>query len=463
MINVDDFNVFPAFQGVSSIEYEWLAKHAQEKKLKPKETFFEQGDKAVHLILILEGKLNLVRYEKGKEVSSFQMEAGEITGLIPFSRMVSQGGTAYALESCRLALVDSSLFKHFHKEIPTILERLVNYMLDRSRTFTQANADREKLISLGTMSAGLAHELNNPASAAKRAAQNLNATLKAFNEHSSSLLKPVIFKDSNDPDPFKSIFEASTLDGESLSTLERSDREDTLVDWLEENDVQEAWEVAATLVSGGLSLEEIQPLANKLQKDQVRNFLTWVPKDIELRLLAKELIESTTRISDLVSAMKAYTYMDKDIEKQDTNIQEGIINTLIILKHKWKKKNLTINKEFTDLPLVQAYGSELNQVWTNLISNAIDALSDDGTITIRSYLDSSAKVVVIDIIDDGVGIPEEKQNRIFEPFYTTKGVGEGTGMGLDIVNRIVRQRHRGTVSVKSSAGTTLFRVRLPIE
>lgn len=462
MIDVAELKVVTDFQNVPANECEWFAQHCELQIVDEGESFFEQGQVVELLAILLEGEMSVVRYENGKEVASFLWEVGEISGLLPFSRMQAFGATTYAREPCRVATFSAGLFPKLNEYAPEILQRLVNEMVDRTREFTRMGAQRDKLVSLGTMSAGLAHELNNPASAAKRAAQNLQETLQKFDEHSSQILIPVIFKEAHQDDPFQPIYEAMTLDGDSLGSLERSDREDELVDWLEEHDVTNPWDASATLVAGGLSKEVMERVAESLKPEQVKNFLEWVPQDVEMRLLSKELIESTTRISSLVGAMKAYTYMDQDQDKQATDLHEGIINTLMILKHKFKKKNVELVKKFSSLPKVPAYGSELNQVWTNLIVNALDAVDEGGTVTIQTDVDAPADVACVDIIDNGPGVPEDIQSRIFEPFFTTKGVGEGTGMGLDISNRIVRQRHRGTLSLESEPGRTRFRVRLPL-
>ena len=264
-------------------------------------------------------------------------------------------------------------------------------------------------------------------------------------------------------DPFSPIYSSITLDGDNLSSLERSDREDELGDWLNAYGVAKPWELAATLVAGGLTKAVMAEVAEQLKEQQVLNFLNWVPRDVEIRLLARELTEATTRISDLVGAMKSYTYMDQGLDKQPVDIHKGIKDTLTILKHRWKKRSVEIEKKFGDLPRVPAFGSELNQVWTNLIANAVDAVDEGGIITISTGIDASSNVACVDIIDNGPGVPEDIQGRIFEPFFTTKGVGAGTGMGLDIVSRIVRGRHQGTVQVKSEPGRTRFRVRLPLE
>ena len=465
MIDVSELGVVTALQNVPQLELVWLARQLGLRELAAGEHYYTQNEPVTGLQIVLSGSLQAVRREAGEEVTSFLLETGEISGLLPFSRMKVYGVSTVALRETRVAELNAELFSELQAEAPTVLQLLVHEMLDRTQEYTRIGAQREKLISLGTMSAGLAHELNNPASAARRAAQNLKTTLQAFDEHSSQILSPVLFKaraEGVGGDPFAPLYEAMTLDGDNLDALERSDLEDELGDWLEEHGVENPWEVAATLVTGGLDRAVMADVADQLVPEQVLNFLNWVPKDVEMRLLSKELAESTTRISDLVGAMKAYTYMDQGLDKQEVDLREGVVNTLIILKHKWHKKGVTIVKHLEDVPKVSAYGSELNQVWTNLISNAIDAVDEGGKVTVQISHDASAEVACVDIIDDGPGVPQEIQGRVFEPFFTTKGVGEGTGMGLDIANRIVRQRHRGSLQLTSRPGFTRFRVRLPL-
>ena len=463
MIDASELGVVTALQNVPQHELAWLAGQLEPRDLAAGERYYTQNEPVTGLQIVLSGSLQAVRREAGEEVTSFLLETGEISGLLPFSRMKVYGVSAVALRETRVAELSAEVFPELQNEAPSVLQLLVHEMLDRTQEYTRLGAQREKLISLGTMSAGLAHELNNPASAARRAARNLQGTLQAFDEHSSQILSPVIFKaHESGSDPFAPLYEAMTLDGDDLNALKRSDLEDDLGDWLAEHGVKNPWEVAATLVTGGLDKTVMETVADQLVPEQVLNFLNWVPKDVEMRLLSKELAESTTRISDLVGAMKAYTYMDQGLDKQEVSLREGVVNTLVILKHKWHKKGVTIVKNFEDVPKVSAYGSELNQVWTNLISNAVDAVDEGGKVTVQIGYDASAEVACVDIIDDGPGVPEELQGRVFEPFFTTKGVGEGTGMGLDIANRIVRQRHRGSLQLTSRPGFTRFRVRLPL-
>ncbi len=460
-INPNEFDAISNLQGVPKSEKQWLAAHSELRILNQGELYSKQGQEVSTLQFVLEGTLQVIRHEDGKEIGEFRFGKGDITGLIPFSRMKHFGGTVRALVPTRIAELDKSLFPKLHQHAPEILQKLVNTMLDRTREFTRLGAQREKLISLGTMSAGLAHELNNPAAAAKRAANSLSEVLQAFDEHSSSLLKPTFFKELPDNSDFNPIQEALNLNPE-LDALTRGDLEDDLSDWLTEQEIPDPWEVAATLISGGYTRNLLENFSQQIVPRKTKDFLIWLYRDIEMRLLAFELVESTTRISDLVKAMKEYTYMDRGLEQEEVDIHEGIKNTLIILKHKLKKKMITVEKNFVELPKIRAYGSELNQVWTNLIANAIEALPEGGKIRIRAWHDQNSKAVCIEIADNGSGIPKDIQDRIFEPFFTTKGVNEGTGMGLDIVNRIISRRHYGTIRFTSEPGNTRFIIRLPI-
>ena len=460
-VNSHELDVIPNLQGVPKSEKEWLANHCELRILKQGELYSTQGQEVNTLQFVLEGTLQLIRYEDSKEIGEFRVNKGDITGLLPFSRMKHFAGTIRALVPTRIAELNRSLFPELHKHAPETLQKLVNTMLDRTREFTRLGAQREKLISLGTMSAGLAHELNNPAAAAKRAANNLSEVLQAFDEHSSSLLKPAFFKEFNQNDAFNPIQDALNLNPD-LDVLTRGDLEDDLGDWLAEQNIADPWEVSATLVSGGYNRELLESFSEQIFSEKTKDFLIWLYRDVEMRLLAFELVESTNRISDLVKAMKEYTYMDRGLEQEEIDIHEGIKNTLIILKHKLRKKSIVVEKELSELPKVPAYGSELNQVWTNLIVNAIEALPQGGKIRIRTWHDQTSKAVCIEIGDNGPGIPPNIQDRIFEPFFTTKGVNEGTGMGLDIVNRIITRRHYGTIRFTSEPGNTRFTIRLPL-
>jgi signal transduction histidine kinase len=462
MVEVKDLAVVTSFAGVPEGELEWLSQRLTLHSFAKGDTVFQQGEAAKGMFLLLQGDLEYIRYEGGKEVATFLSELGEIGGLLPFSRMQVNGATVYALSNVKLAELDPSNFSELQQNTPTILQRLVNEMVDRTRDYTRVSEQRERLASLGRLAAGLAHELNNPASAAKRAADTLEQTLQVFDEHASKLLRPILFKSvSASGDPFQPVYDVMnpTL---TLDTVARNDLEDELSGWLETYDVPQPWDAAATLVATGYSKTFLQTFSETLFPERIRDFLVWLSNDSHIRSLAHELRESTTRMSELVQAMKSYSYMDQGQGKQTVNLHEGIDSTLLILRHKLESKKTHVMKHYGEVLPFQAYGSELNQVWTNLITNAVDALAEGGTLTIQTGVDIPANTVCIDIIDDGVGIADDIQGRIFEPFFTTKPVGEGTGMGLDSVNRIVRERHRGTVSLSSKPGYTKFAVRLPI-
>ncbi len=244
-----------------------------------------------------------------------------------------------------------------------------------------------------------------------------------------------------------------------LDPLEQSDREDALTDWLEQQDVSNAWKLSPTLVSGGIDSEKLATISAQLGSEIFAEALDWLTETISLAGLVNEIEHSTTRISQLVKAIKSYSYMDQ-APLQEINIQEGLENTLTILNHKLKH-GITVHREFaSNLPRICAYGSELNQVWTNLIDNAIYAMNGKGDLTVRTRQEGDD--VVVEIADTGAGIPPDIQSRIYEPFFTTKGVGEGSGLGLDIARRIVKSRHHGDIKVTSKPGNTCFQIRLPI-
>ncbi len=457
-----DFAGVPALSSLPEAELEWLASLCTLESAEVGEAVFEQGRPMDHLRIILSGRLDIIRREAGREGAFVTVLAGEVTGLLPYSRAKTYGGTGRATLPLQAACLHRQHFPEMHAHAPGLLERLIGLMLDRTREFTRYSEQQERLVSLGTMAAGLAHELNNPAAAANRAAQTLLETLQSFDEHSSALLREVIFKTQPESgDPFSPIYDAMTLKAPA-SALLRSDVEDDLSDYLEEHGVERPWDAAGVLVSGGLSRETLESFSARVRPEQVRNVLAWTARDVEMRLLVGELLESIKRISELVGAMKSYSYMDQAHEKGPTDLHEGLNNTLTILKHKFKKKSIRVVTDYAELPLVPAYGGELNQVWTNLLDNAVAALPEGGSVTVSTSLDPSGQYACVDIADDGPGIPEALQARIFEPFFTTKGVGEGTGLGLDIAQKIVTRRHNGSVQVSSEPGETHFTVRLPL-
>jgi signal transduction histidine kinase len=450
----------PTLAGIPDEELAWLATHMEFRSLEPGEVLAHQGDDAQMEILI-EGEIRMSRRESSRRVNTFALGEGQVSGRLPFSRMRQHVATIIAQVPTRVGLLDPVHFGDMHVHTPVLLERLVHMMVDRAREYTRFGAQAEKLLSLGTMSAGLAHELNNPASAARRTAHTLTERLQRFDELSSRLLRDAMFGVTTG-EPFAPIYGQVTAEGADLDPLIQSDREDELSDWLEDQGVAEPWNVASTMVNAGLTLESILQVSDIIHDRYRADFLAWLQMDLEMRMLSHDLLASTDRISELVGAMKSYSYMDQGQDRAPTDIHEGLRNTLTILDHKIRRKSIEVVRRFGDVPPVAAHGGELNQVWTNLIDNAVSALHEGGTITIRTHFEELSETVVIEVRDDGPGVPDELRSRIFEPFFTTKGVGEGTGMGLDIAHRIVTGRHFGTLQLSGGPGDTCFTVRLPL-
>jgi signal transduction histidine kinase len=346
--------------------------------------------------------------------------------------------------------------------MPILAERLVWIMNDRVRETTAQDQTRDKLIALGKLSAGLAHELNNPAAAASRTVDELIEMLAELRASDISLCRHDLTTDQR---TFLAALEREAIAGGELSNnttranaLEMSDREDALLTWLETNNVENGWRLAPVLLEAGIDTRKLENLAHKIGGSAIADVLTRLGAQLTVARLASEIKTSVTRISDLVGAIKEYSYMDRTAVGE-IDLHRGLDNTLLILKYKLKKKNIRVEREYGEnLPLVRAHGSELNLVWTNLIANAIDAMESGGQLKIRTRLEPSD--VFIEIRDNGSGILPEIQSRIFEPFFTTKGVNEGTGLGLDTVLRIVRHHH-GNLRFESKPGDTCFQIRLP--
>jgi len=323
------------------------------------------------------------------------------------------------------------------------------------------NLRRAKLISLGTMAAGLAHELNNPAAAARRSAQEAREVFRASSAKAIGLGALQM-----DPEERRAVaglpeeVAARAENAGELDSLDRSDLEDEVALWLEDRGVAEAWDLSSTLVGSGLDAEWLDDLEGRLPENTVGEVVAWLASEVAGDELLREIQHASNRISELVGAVKSYSHMDK-LASREVDVHAGLDSTLIMLGHKLKKGDVEVVRDYAkDLPHVCGRTGELNQVWTNLLDNAIDAVDGHGRITIRTATENGR--VLVEIADDGPGIPEDVRERIFEPFYTTKDVGEGTGLGLDISHRVVVEDHKGDIRVLSEPGDTRFQVRLPI-
>jgi signal transduction histidine kinase len=447
------------FSDLREEELQWFVANAEELNLVPGEVVFREGDPVDALFVLLQGAIRGRRENGGGDGPSFEARAGGVTGLLPFSRLTNAPLTSRAIEPTWLLRLHKDRFDEMLRRIPELLPRLISVMADRIRAYSRAEQQRDKLSALGKLSAGLAHELNNPASAARRAAEGLREYMRELRRTNRTLDDESL--SSQDRALLASV-EEKLLERLSstpqMDALEQSDLQEELASWLNRRDIPNASHLASGLIEAGVDVATLEKLSAKFRGDVFARILTRVVSSIGAEKLTREIEASTGRISELVRAIKEYTYMDQAPE-QEVDIHRGIENTLTMLKFRLKR-GVNVTREFApDLPRVLAHGSELNQVWTNLIDNAIDAMSGKGELKIRTSRELDCAVV--EVIDNGPGIPESVRPHIFEPFFTTKGVGEGTGIGLDTVYRIVRA-HGGEVSFDSEPGRTRFRVRLPI-
>ena len=433
----------------------WLASKMGVLDFMPGEITVRQGDPPDHMIIILRGGLRGER----KDGRVFTVHSGHITGFLPFSRMTVYPATVRTVGPTRIAGLHKDYFEELQQRLPILQRRLVNILTDRVRENAAIEQQHDKLLALGKLAAGLAHELNNPAAAAQRAASNLQ---KALAEARASVVKLDRTGLPQDSRIFLAQLERDWAQQQGphtpLDSLERSDREEELSLWLEKRNIQASWSVASSLVDLGCTLETLDRVEQNVPEQFLGDVLVRLTAVFTITRLADEIENSTARISEMVAAIKEYSYMDRAVELK-VDIHKGLENTLLMLRHRLKK-GIEITKEYDrNLPPICARGSELNQVWTNLIVNAADAMKDQGKLTIRTYCqDGRANV---EIIDNGPGIPNEIRSRIFEPFFTTKPIGEGTGLGLDTVRRITAA-HRGDVSFESRPGETRFLVRIPL-
>lgn len=456
MVDIAELQHIPAFSNLPEEQLAWFLRQCQELQLKPGEIYARSGQPADAMYVLLEGDFQF-RGELNGESITLPLKAGEVTGMLPFSRMKTFTVTGRAITAGRALRFPAAKFPELVHKMPELTTRLVGLMSDRIRETTRFEQQRDRLAALGKLSAGLAHELNNPASAAKRAASQLRSILKRIRDASHDLgARELTAAQKSEIEKLEaSVAQNDAPPPDPLTAGELEERIDSV---LRNHGQGDLWQLSASLAGKNFPPEALERLFATLGAETGGVALTRIAASVEIFELLHEIESSTSRISELVAAIKEYTYMDQS-PVQNVDIVKSLETTLTIMNHKLKR-GITVKREYERVPLlVNSFGSELNQVWTNIIDNAIDAMGGKGELTVRTYREDGCVVVEID--DNGPGIPEEIQARIFEPFFTTKGVGEGTGLGLDTVRRIVR-KHNGTVQVNSDPGHTRFEVRLPL-
>ena len=453
------------FADLPEEQLKWFAENVQDVRFAAGDILFRKGDPPDWMAIFLEGEMHAYRDDNAHDGYVYISRAGdpasEVTGVLPFSRMTQFTVTGRAATASRIMRFPVGLFPELVQRMPILAQRLVGIMSDRVREMTTADQQQDKLMALGKLSAGLAHELNNPAAGATRAANDLLVTLEELRAADLKLCRHELTTEQEEAiRAFEEVALQHTTTTPHLNSLEQSDREDLVASWLEEQGIGDPWKLSGNLVEAGVDAVGLQRISDVLEKDTIADVLARINAQLAAAKLANEIKAATARISELVSAIKEYSYMDQ-ASVQKVDVHKALESTLLILKYKLKKKNITVTREYGEgLPRIKAYGSELNLVWTNLIVNAVDAMSEGGTLKVRTKREPTD--VMVEIRDNGSGIPADLRSRIFEPFFTTKPVGEGTGLGLDTVARIVR-KHRGNIRFESKPGDTCFQVRLPLE
>jgi signal transduction histidine kinase len=445
-----------ALHGLSDPELEWLATHGEEVAFPAGAPLFREGDPATKMSILLKGEVHVRRSQGG--LALFVGRAGQITGLLPFSRMKTHGGQGFASTDVWGIQLDRDIFPAMLDAIPSMGQRCVSVLLDRVREMTRLEQQTEKLNALGKLAGNLAHELNNPASAAQRAASGLIEELQTYG-HQKFLLGSLCLDNAHLEKirAWRSRMEEQAKK-RPANSVTQAQREDGLQRWLGEHGVEKSWQMVPDLAELGITTENLDELSELLNGQHLDVVLSQFASSVRTERMAQAMVDSTRRIFAIITAVKDYSWMDQ-APIQEVDIRQSLDTTLVMLQSRLEK--VTIERQFeANLPRISAYASELNQVWMALLENALDAINDQGTVRLTVHL--SGEFVVTEIWDDGPGIPEEIQARIFEPFFTTKAPGSGLGLGLDTAQRIVRQ-HRGFINVESKPGETCFQVRLPIE
>lgn len=449
------------FPTLSEEELQRLSEHGHELQMNAGDILFSEGDPTYHFYVVLEGEVRVTKRVGGEEQVLTVHQRGQFTGEISMLTGDPALATGRSIGSSRVLAIEPDAFKRVLSECSQGASVILTAMVGRAREVEVQLRQQEKLAALGKLSAGLSHELNNPAAAGRRAAQQLRDALQNVQLRTLNLCDQQFSKTQRQLLAQLQLSAiAHSVNTPPLDPLTQSDREDALTDWLEQQGFANAWKLAPTLVSAGVDEQRLSEIAPTMSAQALEEALCWLEATLNVAGLVNAIEQSTARISELVKAVKAYSYMDQ-APLQEIDLHEGLENTLAILNHKLKH-GIKVTREYDrSLPRICAYASELNQVWTNLIDNAIYAMNGKGELTIRTA--RKYDTVLVEIVDNGAGIPPAIQTRIFEPFFTTKGVGEGTGLGLDTTRRIVLQKHHGDIRFNSQPGNTCFQVCLPIK
>ena len=464
-VTIDELKKIIALSDLPDEHLQWLLDRLESHDYEDGEVMIKKGDPTDVMWFIPEGRFDYYMDVNGRQVYYFNFQndtqTGGVGGLLPYSRMKTSPGFAYAVGRVRRLSLHKNYFRELEQLNTDFIQRLIGYMTERARTFATTQLQHEKVSALGKLSAGIAHELNNPASAINRISEELGKRLKRNYGLTEKLLHHTITTEHiQSIRSMVEVKENETVNSKKLSTLQRMEKEDEITNWLEQNGLLGNHLAGETFAEAGFAGKDLEVIQGNVTKEAFIHLLHWLENLLSSQRLIKDLEDASTRISNLVGAIKSHVHMDRTNELQKTNIHIDIENTLTLLGYKLREKNITVKKVFCEnFPDVPAYVGELNQVWTNLIDNAIYALEKNGELVIDTTCDS--RNVTVKIIDNGTGISADIISRIFDPFFTTKKVGDGSGIGLDLVNRIIKH-HNGEVKVNSKPGRTEFTICIPV-
>lgn len=454
---IDRLSEHKTLKAMPRSELEWLAAHGFLRELGSGETLSVKGRQVEALYIILSGRLALF-LDRGAGLNKvIEWRAGDVAGMLPYSRLMTAPGDTVALEPLEILAIPREHFREMTRECFDTTSILVHTMIDRARLFTSSDLQNEKMISLGKLSAGLAHELNNPASAIERCAAMLEDRIEEVEEITRGLAAATL---SDAQVSAVDAVRASCMAKQKMarSPLEQLDREEAIAEWLANHGLDSV--CAGTLADTEVTLESLDLLVAAVERPALDAMVRWVAAGCAVRNLALKIQDCSMCISSLVTAVKGFTHMDQANVSEPVDLGPGLANSVAVLNSKASEKSVVVTLTLEpELPKACGFAGELTQIWGILLDNALDAVANDGQVEVLAARENQS--VMVRIIDDGVGIPEEIHDRIFDPFFTTKPQGSGTGLGLDIVRRLVRHND-GTIDFESQPGRTEFRVRLPI-
>jgi signal transduction histidine kinase len=462
MLCIEDLINLDPFQRLPQARLEWICDRAQIVELHPGDVLVQEGNPHRGLFILVKGQVSITRRSEGIEIPIGRHEAPAFFGEVQILTDDLAAVTLRALTSCNLYEIEGDDFRkllHECRDFERVVFRIIERRLRGLESFIRG---REKMAALGTLAAGLAHEINNPAAALVHALREMPPAILELQRMN------LIYGQRQVEEAHTQQWLKARDDGydailnDRLDPLSLSDREAILLDWLEDYGVNQAWKLAEPLAEGGIEVETLNQLVQRWRDDptELRELgLHWLSLSFELMSMIKHGLRGAERIAELVQAMKSYAYLDQSVQ-QEVDVHQGLEDTLRLFVPKLKY-GIQVQRDYDQqLPKISAYGSELNQVWTSLIDNAIDAMNGQGLLHIATQ--QQDRFARIDIIDSGSGIPVEIQTRIFEPFFTTKAVGQGSGLGLETARRIVENRHQGTIAFDSQPGRTCFTVCIPL-